>query len=126
MQGICQKQRLGCPLLSKPLQRERNGVSRLGCNNRAFSHEPPPEPSSCRVRRVVPLKTASVSALLKAAPFWRIAGGTAEGLPFVPIVRDDGLIFLSINMSFRASAHTGVGIPIDERDCHTSLRTGSQ
>ena len=33
---------------------------------------------------MVPLKTASVLALLSCA-FWRIAGGTAEGMPFVPI-----------------------------------------
>jgi len=34
---------------------------------------------------VIPLKIASVVALLKLRRKRRIAGGTAEGMPFVPI-----------------------------------------
>ena len=48
---------------------------------------------------MVPLKTASVSALLKAAPFFRrIAGGTAEGLPFVPITGMMGFFYFSYKL----------------------------
>ena len=46
-----------------------------------------------RVRRVVPLKTASVLALLSCAVLRRIAGGTAEGMPFVPICGMMGFLF---------------------------------
>ena len=58
---------------------------------RAFPREPPPEKSS-RVRRVTALKVCGVSAP-KARRKRRIAGGTAEGLPFVPNVWDEGLLF---------------------------------
>ena len=48
---------------------------------------------------MVPLKTASVSALLKAAPnFRRIAGGPAEGLPFVPIAGMMGIFYFSYKL----------------------------
>jgi hypothetical protein len=55
---------------------------------RAFSRELPPEIFS-RDGRVTPLQVASVIALL-SAPFWRIVGGTAEGMPFVPNVGMNG------------------------------------
>ena len=59
---------------------------------RAFSRELPPEIFS-RDGRVTPLQVASVIALL-SAPFWRIVGGTAEGMPFVPSFGDEWLFLL--------------------------------
>ncbi len=41
---------------------------------------------------MTPLKVASVFALLSCA-LWRIVGGTAEGMPFVPVCWDDGLFY---------------------------------
>ena len=61
------------------------GLSPMSCGLKFFES---------RVRRVTPLKVASVFALLKLRRFRRIAGGTAEGIPFVPIVGMEGL-FLS-------------------------------
>ena len=51
---------------------------------RAFPQELPPEIFS-RDGRLIPLQILDVSASEKRA-LWRIAGGTAEALPFVPIV----------------------------------------
>jgi len=59
---------------------------------RAFSHELPPEEMS-RVCRVTPLWVASVFALLSCV-FMANAGGTAEGMPFVPKCGMNGVIFL--------------------------------
>ena len=45
---------------------------------------------------MTPLKVASVLALLKLRRFFgEFAGGTAEGMPFVPIAGMEGL-FLSV------------------------------
>ena len=51
--------------------------------HRAFPQELPSEKRS-RNGRVIPLQVLDVSASEKRAN-WRIAGGTAEGLPFVPV-----------------------------------------
>ena len=60
---------------------------------RAFSHELPLEELS-RGRRVIPLKIASVFALLSCAVLAANAGGTAEGMPFVPIYGMNGFFIL--------------------------------
>ena len=49
-----------------------------------------------RVRRVTALEVLDVSASEKRAALRRIAGGTAEGIPFVPI-RDGRLFIFSKN-----------------------------
>ena len=51
---------------------------------KAFSQELLPESDAARDRRVMPLPILGVSAPEKRA-VRRIAGGTAEGDPFVPI-----------------------------------------
>ena len=95
------KAEIGLPFIERTFTARAEWCEPLGVQYGAFSHELPPESlrKRSRVRRVVPLKTASVSALLKAAPnFRRIAGGTAEGLPFVPIAGMMGIFYFSYKL----------------------------
>ena len=64
---------------------------------RAFPHELQPEPIS-RACRVIPLQICGVSAPKKRTAEAVNAGGTAEGMPFVPILWDDRRYFFVVNL----------------------------
>ena len=81
--------RMGCLTLVSA-DRESGMVESACTQCRAFSQELPPEGFS-RDGRMTPLPVLDVSASEKAALKKRIAGGTAEGMPFVPIVGMEGL-----------------------------------
>ena len=88
--------------------------------------------------------TLPISGFVSIVGFavFRLSGDGVQLAPCLPLgLVDLSLLFLrelfvgneffhnatsSSFVSFRASAHTGVGIPKIEGDCHTSLRTGSQ
>ena len=65
--------------------RESGMVGSASVQYRAFSQELPPEIKS-RDGRVTALWVLDVSASEKRTAYAVNAGGTAEGLPFVPIV----------------------------------------
>ena len=67
---ISQKAVIGLPCIGLHF-RECGMVGSAYVQYRAFSHEPPLEDFS-RGRRVIPLKIASVLALLKLRQFWRM------------------------------------------------------
>ncbi len=75
---------IGSPCIRKHSFSERGTVGAAYVGFRAFPQELPSEKCS-RNGRVVPLQALGVIAPEKRA-LRRIAGGTAEALPFVPIV----------------------------------------
>ena len=80
---------------------------------RAFPQEPPSENRS-RNGRVIPLQVLGVSAPEKRA-LWRIAGGPAEGLPFVPICGMKGIFILVTSWKLKIESD-GVGFADDSND----------
>ena len=88
-----QKRRLGCLVLAVLHFSESGMVRAAWVQCRAFPHELQPEPIS-RACRVIPLQICGVSAPKKRTAEAVNAGGTAEGMPFVPIDGMMGFIFL--------------------------------
>ena len=75
----------GLPCIERATKARAGWCEPLGVQCRAFSRELPPEKIS-RDGRVTPLTVLDVSASEKRTVKAVNAGGTAEGMPFVPIV----------------------------------------
>ena len=89
-----QKAEIGLPYTEIAMHSESGTVGAAWVQYRAFPHELRSEHCS-RTCRVIPLQICGVFAPKKCTVKAVNAGGTAEGMPFVPNVGMRGLFFCS-------------------------------